>query len=91
MKGRILVGLCLASFVSLAGCKGFWDLPPSSGSGGTTPTTLSSGVFYVLNQTTDQIVTYSISSGTLPNGSALTLPALVHRPSPWPPTANSCM
>jgi len=75
MKGRILVGLCLASVVSLAGCKGFWDLPPSSGSGGTTPTTLSSGVFYVLNQTTDQIVTYSISSGTLPKGSTLALPA----------------
>jgi hypothetical protein len=76
MKGRILVSLCLASFVSLAGCKGFWDLPPSSGSGGTTPTTLSSGVFYVLNQTTKQIVGYSISSGKLGTitGGTQTLP-----------------
>jgi hypothetical protein len=51
--------------VLLAGCKGFWDLPSSTGSGGTTPTTLSSGVFYVLNQTTKQIAAYSIASGKL--------------------------
>jgi hypothetical protein len=64
MKSRISAGLCLASFLFLAGCKGFWDLPPSTTtSNPTTPTTLSSGVFYVLDQTTKQVVGYSISSG----------------------------
>jgi 6-phosphogluconolactonase (cycloisomerase 2 family) len=75
MKSRILAGIWLSSLVFLAGCKGFWDLPASTGTGGTTPTTLSSGVFYVLNQTTDQIVTYTISSGALSTPVALTLPA----------------
>ncbi len=54
----------LATASLLAGCSGFWDLPASSGSG-TTPTTLSGGVFYVMNQTTMQIAAYNISSGTL--------------------------
>ncbi|HVN94178.1 MAG TPA: hypothetical protein VMT38_10805 [Terracidiphilus sp.] len=61
-----------------AGCKGFWDLPAGSGTGtGTTPTTDSSGVFYVLNQTTKQIAGFKISSGTLDNisGSPYNLPA----------------
>jgi hypothetical protein len=58
------LGLVFAALV--VGCKGFWDLPPSTGtSNPTTPTTLSSGVFYVLDQTTKQVVGYSISSGTL--------------------------
>ncbi len=66
MKRGIWAGLWLVCIVSLAGCKGFWDLPAGSGGGGdTTPTTLSSGVFYVLNQKTNQIVAYSISSGKL--------------------------
>ena len=65
MKSRILAGILLASLVFLGGCKGFWDLPSSTGTGGTTPTTLSSGVFYVLNQTTKQIAGFVISSGTL--------------------------
>jgi len=74
------LGVVVATFVvvaaMLAGCKGFWNLPAGSGSGGgTTPTTLSSGVFYVLNQKTDQIVTYSITSGALNTPVALTLPA----------------
>ena len=59
------LGLVLAA--ALAGCKGFWDLPASTGTTGVTPTTLSSGVFYVLNQTTSQIAAYAISSGTLDN------------------------
>ncbi len=59
------LGLVLAAL--LAGCKGFWDLPPSTTTTTTTPTTLSSGVFYVLNQTTKQIAAYTISSGTLEN------------------------
>jgi hypothetical protein len=66
MKSKMVAGLCLASFLFLAGCKGFWDLPPSTTtSNPTTPTTLSSGVFYVLDQTTKQVVGYSITSGTL--------------------------
>lgn len=85
MNNRIWVGLgvifslLVVSFMVLAGCKGFWDLPTSTGTGttGTTPTTLSSGVFYVLNQTTKQIAAYYISSGTLENvsGSPYTLAA----------------
>ena len=65
MKVEFGAGLLLASTVLLSGCSGFWDLPASSGSGGTTPTTLSSGDFYVLNQTTMQIVGYAINSGKL--------------------------
>jgi len=66
MKSRISTGLCLAFFLFLAGCKGFWNLPPSTTpSNPTTPTTLSSGVFYVLDQTTKQVVGYAITSGTL--------------------------
>jgi hypothetical protein len=65
MKNRISVAFCLASFLFLAGCKGFWDLPPSTTTNPTTPTTDSSGVFYVLDQTTKQVVGYSISSGVL--------------------------
>lgn len=64
MKTRYgVILLTVATF--LAGCKGFWDLPSSTSTTTTTATTLSSGVFYVLNQTTKQIAAYSISSGTL--------------------------
>ena len=60
--GAILLTLAML----LTGCSGFWTLPPSSTSTNpTTPTTLSSGVFYVLNQATKQIAVYSIASGTL--------------------------
>lgn len=71
------VRLLLASSVLLAGCSGFWDLPSSTSTTTTTSTTLSSGVFYVLNQTTKQIAAYSISSGTLEkvSGSPYTLAA----------------
>ena len=59
----------LAVLPFLAGCKGFWDVPGTSGGGGggTTPTTLSSGDFYILDKgtTTSQILGYSIVSGTL--------------------------
>ena len=63
---KLGAGLLLATTVLFTGCSGFWDLPAGSGSGGsTTPTTDSSGIFYVLNQTTKQIVGYSIKSGAL--------------------------
>lgn len=59
--------------VFCAGCSGFWNAPSSSGSGG--GSTLSGGVFYVLNQQTKQIAAYSIVSGTLTkvSGSPYTL------------------
>ncbi len=71
------LGLLLASSALLAGCKGFWDAPPATSTTTTTSTTLSSGVFYVLNQTTKQIAAYSISSGSLVpvSGSPYTLAA----------------
>jgi len=67
--------ILLFSTMLLSGCSGFWTLPASSST--TTPTTLSSGVFYVVNQTTKQIAAYSISSGKLESisGSPYTLAA----------------
>ena len=57
--------ILLAAVTLLAGCSGFWNLPPSTTTTTVTKTTLSSGVFYVLNQTTKQIAAYTISTGTL--------------------------
>ncbi|MFZ0338985.1 MAG: beta-propeller fold lactonase family protein [Terracidiphilus sp.] len=57
--------ILLAAATLFAGCSGFWNLPASTTTTTTTATTLSSGVFYVLNQTTKQIAVYSISTGTL--------------------------
>ena len=63
---KIGAGLLLASRSCLRGARDSGLFPRAAvGSGGTTPTTLSSGVFYVLNQTTKQIVGYSINTGTL--------------------------
>jgi len=73
MKIGFCAGICLVVALLMAGCKGFWNLPASTTT--STPTTLSSGVFYVLNQTTDQIVAYSISSGSLTKIGALTPPS----------------
>jgi hypothetical protein len=75
MKSRNLAALWLACFVVLAGCKGFWDVPTSTTT--TTPTTLSSGVFYVLNQNSGQIVAYSITSGSLNKIGTYSLPGPV--------------
>ena len=57
--------ILLAATALLAGCAGFWDAPASTTTTTTTATTDSSGVFYVLNQTTKQIAAYYISTGTL--------------------------
>ncbi len=57
--------ILFAASTLFAGCAGFWDLPPSTTTTTTTTTTESSGVFYVLNQTTKQIAAYYISTGTL--------------------------
>jgi hypothetical protein len=56
----------------LAGCKGFWTAPPTTGTPGTGT---ASGVFYVLNQKTSQVVGFSIPTGSttptaVTNGSA---------------------
>ena len=49
--------LLLAGVSLLAGCKGFWNPPSSSGGGGTGAT---GSIFYVLNQQTSQLAAYSI-------------------------------
>jgi hypothetical protein len=49
----------------LTGCKGFWDALPSTGSGTTTTTTLTSGYFYVLNVASNQLAGLYVSAGTL--------------------------
>ena len=60
LKG-VLVAL-MALTVGLSGCKGFWDAPDNGGGGSTT---LTSGVFYVLNAETAQLVAYYVNAGTL--------------------------
>lgn len=65
--------LLLLGVPLLAGCKGFWN-PPSSSGGGTGAT---GSVFYVLNQQTSQLAAYSIVKGALTplTGSPYTLPS----------------
>jgi len=56
--------LALLGAPLLAGCKGFWNAPPST----TTPpqtTTASSGNFYVLNTATSQLAGFYINAGVL--------------------------
>ncbi len=66
MKIGMRAGLLLAFALLLPGCKNFWDLPTNSSTGASgSGTTDSSGVFYVLDQTTSEIAGYSISSGSL--------------------------
>jgi 6-phosphogluconolactonase (cycloisomerase 2 family) len=62
--------MLLAAAPLLSGCKGFWDVPAT-----TTTTGTSGGVFYVLNQKSSQIAAYSIASGavTAVSGSPYTL------------------
>ena len=62
--------LTLGLAVLLTGCSGFWDKPTPSPTPGS-----ASGVFYVLNQTTQQVVGFAFSSGSttptaVTNGSA---------------------
>jgi hypothetical protein len=75
---KIKYGFILLAATLLAGCAGFWNLPATTTTTTTTATTLSSGVFYVLNQTTKQIAAYYISSGTLEqiSGSPYPLPGI---------------
>lgn len=57
--------MLFAAATLLSGCAGFWNAPASTTTTTVTKTTDSSGVFYVLNQTTKQIAAYYISTGTL--------------------------
>jgi 6-phosphogluconolactonase len=76
MKLAKCARLLLAVTPFLAGCGDFWQNPSSSSSSTTTTsTTLSSGYFFVINEATDQIVSYNITTGTLNQINALTLSA----------------
>ncbi len=57
------VRLLPAAALLLAGCGDFWQAPSSTST--STTSSLSSGYFYVLNQSTKQIAVYSIVSGAL--------------------------
>jgi 6-phosphogluconolactonase (cycloisomerase 2 family) len=59
MKGIRWAQLALGLVVLLTGCSGFWDKSSSSGGGGGS----ASGVFYVLNQGTQQVVGMAFASG----------------------------
>ncbi|HEU5351782.1 MAG TPA: beta-propeller fold lactonase family protein [Terracidiphilus sp.] len=76
MKTGAWAGLALAVPLLLSGCKGFWDAPAASGSGGSGTTTESSGNFYVLNAATDEIAGQYVNQGkvTALSGSPYALP-----------------
>jgi 6-phosphogluconolactonase (cycloisomerase 2 family) len=59
------------------GCGNFWEAPSggSGSSGSTSTTTLSSGIFYVLNEETAQVVAMSINSGVLTTIDSYPLPS----------------
>jgi 6-phosphogluconolactonase (cycloisomerase 2 family) len=65
---RLLPALFLVVVPFIEGCGDFWQAPSGStgtGTGTGTGTTLSSGIFYVLNETNEQVVAYQINSGSL--------------------------
>lgn len=51
-------GALLAITVLLAGCKGFWDAPPGTGTG------TASGAFYVMNSGQSQVAGFAFASGS---------------------------
>lgn len=68
MKVGTRTGWMLAAVLMLAGCKNFFNVPGNGGTGCTTNcSTLTSGVFYVLNSGSGQvgIAGYSIVNGAL--------------------------
>jgi 6-phosphogluconolactonase (cycloisomerase 2 family) len=72
MNGARWASIALGLAVPLTGCNGFWDKPASGGGGGGGN---ASGVFYVLNQTSQKVVGFAFSSGSttpsaVANGSA---------------------
>lgn len=65
MKRTVCLGTLLAAALLLAGCSGFWKAPASGGGGGGGGGTgAASGVFYVLNQKSTQLVGFSFASGS---------------------------
>lgn len=79
MRIVLQISVMLAATVLLAGCTGFWNVTGSNGGCTTNCSTLSSGVFYVLNSNAGQVEVagYSIVSGTLTalTGSPYSLPS----------------
>ncbi|HKF46514.1 MAG TPA: hypothetical protein VKB38_04100 [Terracidiphilus sp.] len=76
--GAPAAAVLLTIATGLAGCKGFWDPPASSGTGGT-GSGAASGVFYVLNSGTQKLAGFSFASGattpTAVTGTPVTLGA----------------
>ncbi len=76
MRPRALATIALLSLsLALAGCKGFWDPPSSSGGGGTGTTTLTSGVFWLINAQTQQLIAYYVNAGTLTTIASYAVPS----------------
>jgi hypothetical protein len=61
MKNARLACLALTVVPFLAGCSGFWDKPVTP----TPPTTLTSGIFYVLNFAASQIAGFNVKAGVV--------------------------
>jgi hypothetical protein len=76
-KGALLLGIAASVMIFGAGCGDFWQAPSttSTGSGSSSTTTLSGGIFYVLNGATSQVVSMSINSGVLTTIGSITLSA----------------
>lgn len=73
-QAKLLPAVFLVLMPFMQGCGDFWQAPSGgSGSGSGTSTSLSSGIFYVINQTAKQIVAYQINSGSLNTIGAYTL------------------
>lgn len=76
MRTHVWAACAAGAVLCLTGCTGFWNALPSSGSGGTGSTTLTSGDIYVVNVATSQLVGLFVNAGTLTAvGSAYTLSA----------------
>ena len=75
MRTRLLLAAALLLLVaSLTACSGFWDASSSSSSTSTS-TSLSSGYFYIMDNSTSQVIAYSIDSGSLSLVAAYDVPS----------------
>jgi 6-phosphogluconolactonase (cycloisomerase 2 family) len=73
-----LLWIAAPVLIALTACGHFWQAPSGGGGGGCTTncTTLSSGVFYVLNQGTNEVAALKITSGALTTVGTYTLPTV---------------
>ena len=79
-----LAAIALGSVAAIPGCSGFWNAPTDSGGGsdggGGSSTNPASGIFYVLDQKSNQLAGFSFAAkSTAPtavSGSPYTLPAI---------------